>query len=445
MTELRATTGPAAPPPETADPGAAAVGLHSVVRFHALRTRVSDDDPDEVVVGRPEVGVFIELPELGLEAINLLSSGMPVGAAEDLLADRHGVRIDLTELVEDLVQEGFVAEVDHVPVPDPHEPVANHLPWLRSRHVQWLYGLPAKLAYAGLVAATVATVVADPDRIPTFRDFYWTDYVGLAVLVNTVMFSIAATAHEISHLVAARSLGAPARIGFGTRLHHLVLQTDVTAIWTVPRRSRYRVYLSGMLLDTAVVCTTILLVAHAQLPPLADGLLGALAVVMIGSMAGQFRVYMRTDLYFVLLDLLRCRNLFQDGLTYARYLLRRVGHAVAPGKVAAGPDPSQALPARERKAVRIYAVAVVAGSTVALGAFAVYGLPVLMFGAVTAFGAVSRGLTGGGLLSALDAAAIILVEGALQVLFVRTFLRKHRGRWRWARRSGRPAPSTPSA
>ncbi|SCE85764.1 hypothetical protein GA0070607_2434 [Micromonospora coriariae] len=420
-----------------ADPVAAAVQVdaRSVVRFHPLRTRPSDDDPDEVVVGRPEVGVFIELPDIGLEAIDALNTGMPVGAAEDLLADRHGVRIDLSELVEDLVGEGFVAEVDGRPVPDPHDPVANHLPWLRPRHVRWLFGVPAKLAYAILVAATVVTVIADPDRIPSFRDFYWTDYVGMAVLVNTVMFSVAATAHEISHLVAARSLGAPARIGFGTRLHHLVLQTDVTAIWTVARRSRYRVYLSGILLDIAVVCSAILLMAYAHLPALVDGLLGALAVVMIGSMSGQFRVYMRTDLYFVLLDVLRCRNLFQDGLAYARHLLRRAGHVVAPGRIATSPDPTDELPARERKAVRIYAAAVVVGSTVALGAFAVYGLPVLLFGAVTAGSAIGNGLTGGNLLSALDATAIILVEGSLQVLFLRTFMRKHRDRWGRARRT----------
>ncbi len=408
----------------------------SVVRFHPLRVRPSDDDPDLVVVGRPEVGEFVELPAIGARAVELLDAGMPVGVAEQRLAVDHDVEIDLVDLVLVLREAGLVAAVDGRPTDDPDQQLRPHLPRLRAEHVGWLFGPIPKLAYLALVVAAVVTVVRRPDLLPSYRDFFWTDYVGLAVLVNTALFSITAIFHELSHLVAARSLAAPARIRFATRLHHLVLETDVTAIWSVPRRYRYRVYLSGLLWDLAVVCVALLVIGYARPHPLVGGLLSAVVLVIVMSMALQLHVYMRTDLYFVLLDLLRCRSLFEDGFAYARHLLRRCFHAVLPDRVAAaGVDPTADLPPHERRAVRIYAVAVVVGSTVALASFAGFGIPILLHGAVQAGSAVVAGASGGSLLAAVDGALVLAVEGTLQTIFLVTLYRR-----RAARRHRPPVP-----
>ncbi|MGN9807273.1 hypothetical protein [Micromonospora sp. L32] len=411
----------------------------SVVRFHPLRIRPSDDDPDTVVVGRPEVGAFVELPAIGARAIEVLGAQLSIGTVERRLAAEHDIDVDLVDLVAVLAEAGLVAEVDSRPVADPHGRLRPHLPRLRAQHVRWLFGPAATLGYLALIAATLVTIVRRPDLLPSYRDFFWTDYVGLAVLGNTVLFSISVTCHELSHLVAARSLGAPARIRFATRLHHLALETDVTAIWSVPRRYRYRVYLSGLLWDLAVVCGALLLIAYAAPHPRVRGLLAALVVVVAMSMALQLHVYMRTDLYFVLLDLLHCRNLFHDGLAYARYLLCRCGHALLPGRIAAlATDPSADLPPHERRAVRIYSVAVVLGSTVALASFVGFGLPILLHGAFQAGSAVVAGTTGGSLLAAVDGVLVLAVEGTLQAIFLVTLYRRH------AQRRGTSPDVTPN-
>ncbi|MFG3709547.1 PqqD family protein [Micromonospora sp. NPDC047730] len=403
------------------------LGSASSVRFHPLTMRVSDDDPETYVVGRAEVGEFVELPAVGVEAVRRLDDGKPLGDVEAWLATEFEAEVDLAEFVTDLVDAGFVSVIDGQAVADPHQLRPSHLPWLTARHVGWLFGTPAKLVYAALVAVTAFTLVRRPELLPTFRDFYWTEYSGLAVLVNTVLFSAAATLHELSHLAAARSWGAPARISFSTRLHHLVMQTDVTAVWSVPRKKRYRVYLSGLFCDLAVVCVALLVIAYAEPHPLVGRLLGALVVTVVIAMVLQAHVYMRTDLYFVLLDLLRCRNLFQDGLAHARHLAARAGHAVLPRWVPpAGEDPVLALSDRERWAVRCYAVAVVVGSTLALASFVLYGLPIIWYGVMSAGSAVVAGLGGDDLLRAADGAMLLLVEGTLQGIFLVTLYRRSR-------------------
>jgi putative peptide zinc metalloprotease protein len=416
---------------EAAATSALTICQDSVLALWPLVYRDSDDDPDCVVVGRMETGEFVELPAIGAAAVRLLGEGVPIGVAEQRIAADHDVELDLAELAEGLIELGFVAAVSGRPVADGANLPGSHLPWLREHHVRWLFSRTAALLWLGVVVATVVTWWRQPTLFVTAGDFFWSDYVGLTVLVNTALFSVAVSVHELMHLAAARRFGAPGRISFSTRLHHLVVQTDVSGAWAVPRGKRYVVYLAGLAWDAFVVCASTLLIAYAGLEPTVDRVLAALALCVLLSMLLQAQVYMRTDLYYVLMERLRCANLFHDGLAYARHLVRR-----ATGRHSS--DPTTELSARERRAVRVYAVAMVAGSAIALSSFAVYGLPILIEGILRAIAGLLAGLTQGAALRAVDSALIIAVEGTLQVIFLVTFYRRHRFRLRRSRPAGTP-------
>ncbi|MGW7483316.1 hypothetical protein ACWGH8_32525 [Nonomuraea muscovyensis] len=409
------------------------VAAESRIGLHRLISRPDDDDPDVVVVGRAEIGEFIELPAVYGEAIRLLREGLPVGAVEQRLAAEQDVEIDVAELVEALTELGFVDSVDEQRLPDPAaDAPRSHFRWLTARHVSWIFGWPMKLGWLLVVAAALVTLATRPDLLPHYEDFFWSEYVGLTVLVNTVMVSLTLSTHEMMHLMAARSLGVPGRIGFGTRLHNLVVQTDVTAVWGVPRRSRYRVYLAGMAWDLFLMASLTLLVAHAALPSLTKALLQALVVAVLMTIPFQLQVYMRTDLYYVLRDLLRTRNLFDDGLAFARYLrtrtVARLRRRPCPVE-----DPTGDLAPHERRATRVYSVFLVVGATVSLTAFALFAAPIAIVALFRAIGAIVDGLNGGSVLLALDSGLLILIEGAIQALFVVTFVRTHRHWFRWRR------------
>ena len=394
-----------------------AIGADTKLALHPLVNRLDDDDPEVSVVGRAALGEFVELPTVAAEAIALLGEGHSIGAAEDEVERRHGARLDLAELAEALVDLGFVASIDGEPVAGPAEP-AEHLPWLTRKHVAWLFSRPMGVLWWAVVLAAVVTWVRDPGTLPAASDFYWSPFVGLVVLVNTAIFSVHLSLHELMHLAAARSYQAPARISFATRLHHLVVQTDVTAVWAVPRRQRFRVYLAGMYWDVAVICACTVLATYAGFAPGVTHLLNAVALVVTFSLFMQAHVYMRTDLYYVLMEWLRCRNLFQDSVDYVAHLGRRLR-----GKDSS--DPTAELAARERRAVRLYAVAMALGSVIAVGVFAWYGLPILVKGITLAISGLSHGVAGGSIAHAIDSASIVLVEGTLQVIFIVTFVRRH--------------------
>jgi putative peptide zinc metalloprotease protein len=420
---------------------AAPLTADSHVGFHSLIVRPDDDDPDVVVVGRSEIGEFIELPAAYGDAISLLGAGLSISATEERIAAEQEVELDAAELVEALADLGFVRSVNGQPLPDPEANTArSHFSRLTELHVAWLFSRPMKLLWLLVMGAALVTLAMRPDLLPNYTDFFWGDYVGLTVLVNTVMMSISISMHELMHLTAARSLGVPGRIGFGTRLHNLVVQTDVTAVWGVPRRSRYRVYLAGMAWDLFLMASLTLLVAHVAMPQPMKAVLQALVVCVLLSIPFQLQVYMRTDLYYVLRDLLRTRNLFDDGLAYARYLLARTvaGLRRRPAPVA---DPTIGLTPHERRATRVYSVFLVLGATISLSFLALFGVPIAIAALVRALLAIADGLNGGPVLLALDSGLLVLIEGGIQVLFVVTFIRGHR---HWFRRPS-TAPATRSS
>jgi hypothetical protein len=158
------------------------------------------------------------------------------------------------------------------------------------------------------------------------------------------------------------------------------------------------VYLAGLCWDSVVVALSTLLIAYAGLPILAERLLAALALVVLLSMLVPARVYMRTDLYYVLM--VTCSWNGCAAVASSRTAGSSCDTWV--GGCGAGRRRIHAdLSARERRAVRVYAVAMAAAVAVALTAFATFGLPILVEGIVRAFSNLTGGLPDGDLLRIL--------------------------------------------
>jgi putative peptide zinc metalloprotease protein len=180
----------------------------------------------------------------------------------------------------------------------------------------------------------------------------------------------------------------PARITLSTRLQFLAAQTDVSGVWAAPRRTRMTVYLAGMSINicTAAICLLILGLAGPQ--GLTRHLLAVAVTEALLALPVQFLVFMRTDIYFVLQDLTKCANLYDDGSAYLRYLGGRVTRR------SRQLDPSRDYPAPQRRAVRVYSAVLLAGTAVCLGIEFGVTLPALVTLLVRAVSEIGRNLVG---------------------------------------------------
>ncbi|MFK4802233.1 hypothetical protein ACI3K5_26530 [Streptomyces sp. MPA0124] len=399
------------------------IGPTTRVVLHDLAVR---PDRDEWIVGRMATRTFVALPAAGARAVELLRAGRSVARTEETLRAETGEEFDIADFVGDLAALGFVARIGDRPVPDAEPPRAS-LPWLRPRHVRLALHPVLPLLVGALLVAALAVLVCRPDLLPGYRDLLWSRHGSVVLLSGAAAGWALLLAHELAHLVTARAAGVPGKMRLGTRLQFLVMQTDISGIELAPRRHRLTAYLAGIALNLSVASSLVLVLAATETGTTAHRLLAAALLLALLPLPFQCMVFTRTDLYFVLQDLTGCRDLYGDGLAYARYRFRRAVRPVrrGPRTEAAREDPSTRLPAHERRAVRIYSVVLVVGTAACLTFMAAVTLPVdlaLLVRAVRGLGP-EHGLAGNA-----DAVTVLVVLGGVNVLWLVTWWRNRRSR-----------------
>lgn len=392
---------------------------------HNLTMRVEDGD---YIVGRMETGEFVALPEVGKLIIELFQKNNSIQGITDFLTQEYELDFDVESFAESLIELGFIKAIDgHVLNIGAEQKSA--LPWLRAHHVQWLFSTPMKILYAALLVAAGFSLATQPELIPGYNDFFWTNIGSLVILVNTTLFMTNLAVHEIAHLVAARSLGVPAYFSLGTRLYDLVVQTNVTGLWAIPRRRRYRVYLAGMAWDLIPISVAILLLAYGNLPVIINKILSSLILLIFFGVLWQFQFYMRTDIYFVVLDLLHCYSLFDDSLAYLHYLFDQIKRFLLPkqaGKVLS--NPLDLFSSEDQRKIKAYTILMVLGSAISTTVFVFYGVPILVTLFVEAYHSIQQGVILGQILLVMDGLLVILIEGGFQLSFLVVFV-KNRRKW----------------
>jgi putative peptide zinc metalloprotease protein len=341
-------------------------------------------------VGCADSGEVVDLPPIGITVLCRLETGATFDQAGACAKERHGEAPDVAEFVEDLVELGFVTHIDDVPVradePGSAPSAGSSLAWLKSQHVQWLFSWPAQVCVLLFITCGFAVAFAEHRLHLEYRAYFASRYPAVTIAWSLAVFAASATLHESAHLVAARSAGVPARITLSTRLIYLMPQTSAPLLWLVDRRLRLRFYLAGMVSDLALAAGTAmistLLSPQSTAARLADS---ATLMIVIGALL-QCAVCLRTDLYLVVQALLGCRNLYADARAYAVYLCRRVS-----GIAGALSDPTDELPVRERRRVRVYAGFMVIGVAGLLVMSGFYGVPIALSLYVQAFHAIGTG------------------------------------------------------
>jgi len=380
------------------------------VRLHALDSR---PDGEEWIVGRMATGQFVALPEVGKRALDLLGQGLTAPEVGERLREETGDDIDVSEFVEALVGLGFVAEVDGRAVPA-QEPPKPTLPRIRPHHVRWVLS-PVVPALIGLLITTVLLV--RPPVTLSYHSLLWSPHGSAVIALGAVAGWSLLLLHECAHLVTARATGVPGRMRLGTRLQFLVMQTDISGIELAARRHRMTAYLAGIATNLTFASLTALAAGTVDGTP--RRILAALTLLALTPLPFQLMVFMRTDLYFVLQDLTRCRDLYGDGVAYTRYAARRLTRRKT------GADPSLELPAHERRAVRTYSVVLVVGTALCLAFLATVTLPA----DITLFARAATGLGPGHSAGRrLDSAAVVVTLGGFHLLWLRTWWRGRRAR-----------------
>jgi putative peptide zinc metalloprotease protein len=346
----------------------------------AVRPFSRQEEGEEVIIGSTETGVFLAVPREAVELLELLAQGKSVGEVSDYYAATHGEAPDLDDFLGLLEAKGMVAPLD-VPggsVTNATDRRAGSPRYHFSNFPQSLARClfnPATVILCLITAALAAVaVLADPWLAPAASDWIFPDRRALSWTILLAASYATIFVHEMGHLVAARALGIDSRMGIGNRMWYLVAETDLTGLWSLPKRRRYLPMLAGMMIDAfsgGILILALFLYRRnwLSLTPFGVRMLRAMAFTYLMRIAWQFFLFVRTDLYYAIATLFNCRNLLGDTQGFLRNLLSRWLPWIRPVN-------QSAIPPAERRMIRLYTVFWLGGRVWALGVLFLVTLPV---------------------------------------------------------------------
>ena len=275
------------------------------VRLHPLSLV---DEGDHVIVGDTLTGRFVAMPPVGAVVIRALQAGADLSEARAAGERFVGQDVDVAAFVETLRRLGFIEQdVDRV---------TEWRQGPRRRVIRHLFGRTAWLCYTAALAWSVGCLVAIPDLRPRGNDVIPAANAGAHFLIFLLCCTVVTALHECWHWLAAHAAGIPARLSIGNRLYFVVFETDLSHIWRLPRRQRYGPVLAGLAADSTVLALLLAVRAGAgagylALPPSLLRFAATLTYVVVAVMAWQCLIFLRTDLYAVLVIATGCRNLWR--------------------------------------------------------------------------------------------------------------------------------------
>ncbi|MEV4114510.1 hypothetical protein [Nonomuraea sp. NPDC049695] len=296
------------------------MSLDEELRERAARLTVAFDG-EAWILGRPELGIFVAVPEPGAVFVTTLQETGSLDEAAARAGEVAGEQVDGPDFVDGLTAAGLLDP------PAEAGGARGQIKWIEGvspRSAARLFGPAAWTFYAAAVIFAVSLFLIRPDLRPSWDDAWWLPSPGLSAL-SWLLFGIAFGAvHEAWHWLAGRALGVPAVFRVSYRGIYIVFETDLTQIVTVPRHRRHGVYLAGMAIDTVVLAVTLGL-RLLDPPGVLDDLLAVVALSQTFGIIWQWAALpLRSDSYALLANALRCHNLYRTTWLTAKAKLFRL-------------------------------------------------------------------------------------------------------------------------
>jgi hypothetical protein len=328
---------------------------------------------DECVLGRPDLGIYVAVPEPGAVLVETLQAGGTLAEATTAASEAAGAEVDGQDFLVGLAAAGLLDTADELAGTTDGSRRIRWIEGVSPRAAGRLFGRVAWTCY-GLAAAFVAgLLLLRPDLRPSFEQSWWLPDPVLSVLVILPIGFLLAAVHEAWHWLAGRAVGVPAIFRISYRGAFLVFETELTQIATTPRRKRYSPFLAGMAVDSVWLALALgLRLANREavlaLPGLLDRLLAALVLLLLFGIVWQFAaVFLRSDMYAVLANALRCNDLYRATWLTTKDRLLGLSQAEA-GELGSIGD-------HDRRVARWFGIAYLAGMIVVGWTVLAWGVP----------------------------------------------------------------------
>ncbi|MGA5763594.1 hypothetical protein [Nonomuraea bangladeshensis] len=336
------------------------------LRARAARLTVAHDG-EAWILGRPELGVFVAVPEPGAVFVTTLQDTGSLDEATARAGDVAGEPVDGADFLDGLTAAGLLDPPGEQPDP------RGRVKWIEGvspRAARRLFGPVAWSCYGAAAVLSAGLLLLRPELRPSWQDAWFLPSPGLSAFIWLLLAMACGAVHEAWHWLAGRAIDVPAVFRVSHRGLYLVYETDLTQIVTVPRHRRHGVYLAGMAVDVVLLAASL----GARLlgvGGVAGDFLAAVSLLLVVNLVWQWAALpLRSDVYALLANALRCHNLYRATWLTAKSRLFRLSPPEA--------NELAQMSERDRSVARWFVVPYVAGVAVMGWMFATVVLPLVV-------------------------------------------------------------------
>lgn len=288
------------------------ITIHSSL---SMVTFIISQDKKNFIVEDIHSGDFYEMPEVCIDAINLINQGMQLGEIERLLKVKYPDEdVDLLDFANQLLELGLIAEIDGVKV-ERQLKLKGNLGFHRisPKLGKFFFNRFTYILYFVIFIVNLTLFFIQPSLFPHHMDIFVFDTMVLNVILWMFLTFFLVLIHEFGHVLSMRAHDLPTKVEVGHRLFFVVLETDMSSVWKLAPKERNVLYLAGLCFDNVILVIALLFqLLFPSSSEIAMGLMSLAVFDIVLRMLYQCCIYVKTDLYYVFENVSGCYNLMEN-------------------------------------------------------------------------------------------------------------------------------------
>jgi putative peptide zinc metalloprotease protein len=317
-------------------------------------------------------GEFYEMPEVCIDAINLINKGQTLGVIEQILKVKYPKEeVDLLSFSEQLLELQLIAEMNGVRV-DAQVKERENLGFLfiPTQLGKFFFNRIMLLIYLVLLIIDIILFINYPSLFPQYKDMFIFNLMVLNIPAWMGITILLVLIHEFGHILAMRALNLPTKLELGHRLFLVVLETDMSSIWKLPSKDRNVLYLAGLCFDTVILSFALISqLIFANGSGIFRSIMAVVVLDIFIRFVYQCCIYMKTDLYYLFENVSGCYNLMENAQQVIRKWFPFLKTLSTEDMVFAG----------ERKTVLAYTIFYFVGVALTVSLYTIFYIPQVLF------------------------------------------------------------------
>ncbi|MEH7075543.1 hypothetical protein [Neobacillus drentensis] len=329
-------------------------------------------DKKHFIVEDKTSGEFYEMPEICINAIEMINYGETLGEIERQLKVKYPKEeVDLIDFAGQLLELALVSEIDgiNIEIMEKENEKLGFL-WITPKIGRFFFNRAALFVYLTFLLINLYILLSQPSLFPHYKDLFIFDLMILNIPTWMGITIILVLIHEFGHILAMRAKNLPTKLEVGHRLFLVVLETDMSSVWKLPSKDRNVLFLAGLCFDTLIL--SFALISQLIFLNGSEIFLGIMNVVVLDTFIRiiyQCCVYMKTDLYYLIESVSGCYNLMEN----AQQVIKRKFTFLNT------PTSNEVVFEGEKKIVFLYSLMYVVGVVVTVSLYIFFYVPQLLF------------------------------------------------------------------